>query len=123
LKTALKREWRGELLRVWADLDGPALNGALGQSEKWLGMRSDDAALLFAAGRLAVRAGEWDKAQRYLERAAERSDDPAVERELAELYERLGDPDRARRSYRRALGLGATPRALVAQDESTATAP
>ncbi len=115
LKGWLRRGLDDQLLRVWAGLSGGVASTALTQTEKWLQAQSENPELLYAAGRLAVTNGAWERARYYLEAASERMNDPQLETDLAEVLERLGASDEARQSYRRALGRDPSRAALPAE--------
>ena len=116
LRRWLHERWSDPLVEVYGELALEPPQRALNQLAEWLRQRPEDATLLFAAGRQAMRAELWGQARSYLEAAAARSDAPDIHRHLAELYEQLGEAEKARAAYRVALGLPAEPPALPGPD-------
>ncbi len=105
LKRWLRRHWSPELVAVYGDLETDPKERALEQLTQWLNERPEDPALLFAAGRQAMRCSLWGQARDYLQAAAARDNRAEILRLLAELHEQLGETEKARQCYRRALGL------------------
>lgn len=97
-ETALDARWSDALVRRYALLslrvDDAQAAKQLQKAEGWLGARRDDAALLLAAGRLALRASLWGKARDYFERSLRVSGDVEAYAELARLLQNLKEQER-----------------------------
>src|SRR4029434_8504248 len=87
------------------------------RAEGWLKHHPNDAALLFALGRLCARQALWGKAQSYLEASISVEPTHNAHLELARLHEKLGNTESARRHYRESLELA------LAKLKKTAMAP
>lgn len=107
LRQGLHREWRSDWVDRYGRLELADSNGSLRQVESWLKQRPEDAALLLAAGRLAIANGLWGRARSYLEAAVSREPSGEACYLLGSMQERLGESDQALASYRRAAELGA----------------
>jgi HemY protein len=64
---ALNRQWEPRLVQCYAECNTPDPIRQLELAERWLVDHSQDAALLYALGRLCERQKLWGKAQTYLE--------------------------------------------------------
>lgn len=102
LAATLENHWSDTLVQLYGEAvsNQPAVQ--LEYAEEWLAHRGDSATLLLAAGRLARRAGQADRAQNYLERSLRLGAGAAAHAELAQLLEARGDRDRALDHYRAA---------------------
>lgn len=103
LKRWLKARWDAVLVDVLGEIVSDPPHRAYELAQQWLNERPEDADLLYATARQAMRCELWGQARSYLEAAAARSDRPEVDQALAELYEQLGERDQARLAYRNAL--------------------
>ncbi|WP_440996740.1 heme biosynthesis HemY N-terminal domain-containing protein [Arhodomonas sp. SL1] len=107
LRGWLRHDWDDRLVEAWGELDDDYPGDqAYTQAEKWLSHRPEDAVLLRAAARQALRAGLWGRARSCLEAAVARDADAATERLLGDLYDQLGESELARKAWRRALDRG-----------------
>jgi Uncharacterized enzyme of heme biosynthesis len=75
----------------------------LSQIEKWLLNHGNDAALLLAAARLAMRNQLWGKARGYFEQSIALTPCPAAYAELAALIAQLGDHQLSTSLYQKGL--------------------
>ncbi|MGQ0658976.1 MAG: heme biosynthesis HemY N-terminal domain-containing protein [Chromatiales bacterium] len=120
---ALKKQWSGELVRLFGELR--AADGLRQQkiAEDWLAKHADEPELLLTLGRLSLRNGLWGKARSYLETVIEKAPSPEAYRLLAEALEQLGDRDAALRSHRQGLELAtlARPSTLLPAGSGIAT--
>lgn len=107
LRQGLHREWGSEWVDRYGRLELADASAPLRQVESWLKQRPEDAALLLAAGRLAISNGLWGRARSYLEAAVSREPSGEACYLLGSMQERLGETDKALTSYRRASELGA----------------
>lgn len=98
LESALDTRWSDTLVRRYSLLslrmDDALAVRQLQKAEQWLGARSDDAVLLLAAGRLALRASLWGKARDYFEKSLRNSGDVEAYAELARLLLNLKEAER-----------------------------
>ena len=98
LETALNARWSDVLVRRYSLLslklaDALAVQ-QLQQAERWLAQRPQDAVLLLATARLALRASLWGKARDYLERCVRLNGDAEAFAELARLLQGLREEER-----------------------------
>jgi HemY protein len=71
--------------------------------EGWLAERPGNAAVLITAGRVALKARLWGKAQGFFEAAANSSQSATALAELSRLYQALGDSSKAQKAFERRL--------------------
>ena len=98
LEATLKSRWSDVLVRRYSLLslkleDARAVQ-QLQRAERWLQERGDDAVLLLATARLALRASLWGKARDYLERCVRLNGDAEAYAELARLLQNLREDER-----------------------------
>jgi HemY protein len=104
ITAALKREWRGSLVRIYGDVQADAPR-QLRRAEGWLAGHGDDPDLLLTAARLCLRNELWGKARSYLETALSIRATPEGYQEYGRLLNQLGEGDAAAEAYRAGLGL------------------
>jgi HemY protein len=105
LRAALKRDWHSPLALVYGEIRGADPAKQLKQVETWLKNYPDDAALLLAAGRLAMANELWGKARSYLESSLSimpTADGYAL---YGRLLTQVGEDDRALTAFRAGLKL------------------
>jgi len=95
LVRALEVQWDARLLPLYAECQAPDPTRQLELAERWLGDHPDDAALLYALGRVCERQKLWGKAQTYLEASLALEDDWRTRLALGELFATLGRADDA----------------------------
>lgn len=103
LRARIPKDWNPRLLQLYGSLQTSGAEKVFAQLEKWLKERPEDPALLYAAGRQALRAKLWGRGRSYLEAAVGRAGKPEMYKSLGELLEQLEEPDAARECYRKAL--------------------
>lgn len=69
LRLALGRDWNPALLALYARIQAGDAARQLSNAEEWLGPHHDDARLLQVLAQLALRAGQTERAQDYLQRS------------------------------------------------------
>lgn len=105
LTAALKREWRGPLVRLFGLVQGTDPSKQLKRAEGWLAQHSEDPDLLLAAARLCLRNELWGKARSYMETVLTMRPSPEVYQEYGALLTQLGENDAAADAYRNGLGM------------------
>lgn len=100
LAATLEHQWVDSLVRLYGEIASSRPAAQLENAEEWLAHHGESATLLLAAGRLARRAGQADRAQNYLERSLRLGAGAAAHAELAQLLDARGDRDRALDHYR-----------------------
>jgi HemY protein len=95
LRTALKQNWSPALVGMYGEIEGGDPAARLRQVESWLSRDEQNADLLLALGRLALRAEDLDKAEHYLNARLRIAPGPEVAGELGRLYLARGDSARA----------------------------
>ncbi len=91
LEDALQREWRGELVTLYAELFYSQPVSAVKTMESWLPGREDSVELLGALGLLNAAMENWDAAAQYYERLFAIRPSSATAAQLARVYHRKGD--------------------------------
>jgi HemY protein len=105
LASALKKEWRGPLVRLFGLVEGADASKQLKRAEGWLAGHPEDPDLLLTAARLCLRNELWGKARSYLETVISLRPTPEVYQEYGRLLTRLGEGDAAADAFREGLGL------------------
>lgn len=103
LADALKHHWDGELVRLYAESDEAGLKARLGQVERWLAQRPEDADLHYAMGRLCVERSLWGKASDHLRASLRLQPTVQASEALGDLYRRHGEMEAALTAYQNAL--------------------
>jgi HemY protein len=101
----LDRGWDPELVTLYAQCRTPEPTRQLETAERWLLQHSQDAALLYALGKLCEREGLWGKAQTYLEASLALDDHWRAHVALGEMLGRLGRDEAANSHLASALSL------------------
>ncbi|HTT09196.1 MAG TPA: heme biosynthesis HemY N-terminal domain-containing protein [Gammaproteobacteria bacterium] len=109
VRQALAKDWRGELVSLYGEINAGEGIEQLRRAEAWLTEHPGDGDLLLALGQLCVRNGLWGKARSYLEELIEKAPTPLAHRLLAETLEQLGERDAALRAHRHGLQLATAP--------------
>ncbi len=125
LRSALRKQWAPELVRLYGDIEGANAERQLSIAESWLQAHPKDADLLLTLGKLALRDQEWNKAKSYLESTLSVTPNAEACQLLAGLLEQQGDRERAVEYYREGmrLALGRPPAkaaVLTAPEETKA---
>lgn len=116
LHQALEDQWQETLLVLYGCIETEDPVQHLQRAEAWLQRHPADPILLRVLGKLALRAGDTEKAQEYLSRSLEQH--PTVEcyRLLGDLFLEKGELDHACECYRRGLMLAS--KAVIEEVES-----
>ncbi len=112
IASALGRNWNSELVALYGRIELNDPSHQLAVAEGWLKQRPEDAVLLCALARLALKNKLWGKARSYLEASIAIAPSPESYQQLGLLLERLGESDKAMQCFRAGLGL-ATPEPAV----------
>ena len=114
LTSALKSEWRGELVRLFGLVESGDTTKQLKRAEGWLKKHGDDPDLLLASARLCLRNELWGKARSYLETVISLRPTPEAYQEYGNLLNQMGEADAAADAYRDGLGMvAAQPRTAI----------
>lgn len=105
IAAALKREWRGPLVRLYGSAQSSDPSRQLKRAENWLKTHGEDPDLLLAAARLCLRNELWGKARSYLETTLAVRPSPEAYQEYGRLLNQLGEGTAAAEAYRAGLGL------------------
>lgn len=105
LYDALKVQWHGQLVLLYADLGVSNAAQQLNRAENWLKGREKDPYLLLALGRLSMRNRLWGKAQQYLEASLNAHPLAATYLTYGDLLSQLGETSQAAEYYRKGLML------------------
>ncbi len=101
VREQLGSQWDDRLPPVLEAIDDIPPDDLLQVLEKWLAERPGNAAVLITAGRVALKARLWGKAQGFFEAAANSSQSATALAELARLYRALGDSSKAMSAFDR----------------------
>jgi uncharacterized protein HemY len=101
IEQQLNRKWDAELIQHYGLIPQNA-QSRLKQIDYWLSQRPHDTFLLLAAGRLAMNAEMWGKAEQYLQQSIAQKPTVSAYLELAEVQQQLGKTEMAWRSYQAA---------------------
>jgi HemY protein len=102
---SLEREWDSELVELYGECRLPDATRQLEQAERWLGVHSQDAALLRVLGTLCQRQQLWGKAQTYLEASLALDNNWRTQLALGEMLGRLDADEEANKHFVAALRL------------------
>ena len=102
---SLERHWDAGLVALYAECELPDTTRQLETAERWLPAHSQDAALLFALGRLCERRELWGKAQTYFEASLALEDTWRTRLALGELLAKIGEHEAASANLAAALRL------------------
>lgn len=105
VREALGREWQAPLVERYGRLNGEHPDQQLATAERWLKSHPQDAVLLRAVARLALRNRLWGRAQQALQASLALHPDPQTAAELARLEVALGKSSAGVDHYRQALAL------------------
>ncbi|HSN70415.1 MAG TPA: heme biosynthesis HemY N-terminal domain-containing protein [Steroidobacteraceae bacterium] len=105
LRSLLEKHWEDAAVHAYGDVETDDALATLETAEGWLHEHADDATLLLACAKLAMRAELYGKARSFLE--ASLAIRPRLEayQLLASLMEQTGDRDRAIKALSDALAL------------------
>ena len=92
----IEKAWDKELIALYGDIPGRDAARQLITAEQWALKREPDAVMLLTFSKLAVRAQNWIKAQRYLNQLVRLSPSAEAWLMLADVYERLQEPDQVK---------------------------
>lgn len=92
----IERLWDRELIALYGEIPGNDAPLQLITAEQWALKREPDAVMLMTFAKLAVRAQNWLKAQRYLNQLVRSSASTEAWLMLADVYERLQEPDQVK---------------------------
>ena len=90
LARSLERDWNSDLVLLYAQCRPADNTPQLEQAERWVGLHSNDATLLYVLGVLCERMKLWGKAQTYFEASLSLDDTWRARVALGELFGRLG---------------------------------
>jgi len=103
VREQLTQQWDDRLPPVLEAIDDMSPDDLLQVLEGWLAERPGNAAVLITAGRVALKARLWGKAQGFFEAAANSSQSATALAELSRLYQALGDTSKAQKAFERRL--------------------
>src|SRR6478609_5511273 len=105
LAKSLDKNWDSSLTLLYAECRPADATRQLETAERWLVRHNQDAALLYALGRLCERQQLWGKAQTYLEASLALDNHWRAHVALGELLAQLGRHDEADAHFAAALRL------------------
>ncbi|MCH9694205.1 MAG: hypothetical protein K0U72_06820 [Gammaproteobacteria bacterium] len=105
LVVALKKNWRGPLVRLFGLVEGVDASKQLKRAEGWLAKHAEDPDLLLTAARLCLRNELWGKARSYIESVISLRPTPDAYQEYGALLNQMGEADAAAAAYRDGLNM------------------
>ncbi len=91
IEAALARNWSDVLVTRYGELEFSDSHERLIEAEAWVQLHPDNAQLLLALGRLAMRNELWGKARRYFETSIEVAPSAEAYGELSRLLKHMGE--------------------------------
>ncbi len=116
LRDSLNDRWDEALVVLYGTIELADAQAQLRHAERWLGRHATDAILLRVLGKIALRAGEREKAADYLRRSLEIQPTVEAYRLLGDLRLQQDDTESACECYRRGLMLAS--KAVIEEIES-----
>ncbi|HEX4910394.1 MAG TPA: heme biosynthesis HemY N-terminal domain-containing protein [Permianibacter sp.] len=92
----IETAWNKDLIALYGNIPGRDAALQLTTAEQWALKREPDAIMLMTFAKLAVRAQNWIKAQRYLNQLVKLAPSAEAWLMLADVYERLQEPDQVK---------------------------
>ncbi|MEE4380789.1 MAG: heme biosynthesis HemY N-terminal domain-containing protein, partial [Pseudomonadales bacterium] len=116
LRKTLERRWDPTLVERYGRIEGVDAARRLKTARGWVDDHRDDPALHLALGRLAVAAGQPERAREHLETSLGLRADPEAHLALARLAAEAGDAEEAAQRLRTALALREGARSAAVAD-------
>lgn len=121
---ALSEQWDNRLVTLFGQIQSADPARQLALAEGWLKEHPQEAPLLYALARLALRNRLWGKARIYLESSIGAGATVEAYSDLGALLEQMGDRDGAMENYRKGMQLAAgNGLALPAPESKSAETP
>ncbi len=89
----IEQAWQKDVVALYGDIPGRDAMLQLQTAERWAEKRDSDETMLLCFAKLAMRAQQWLKAQRYLNELNKKQQSAEIYLMLAETYEHLQEPD------------------------------
>jgi len=105
LNKILSKTWDQDLICIYGLLKSAKPELQLNIAENWLKAKPNDAVLLLALGRLAVKNQLWGKAKSYFEASLSFAPQPEAYQALGKLLDQLGETAAAKDCYIKGLEL------------------
>ncbi len=103
IKQGLKHHWDDRLILLFVEINHANSSKALSSVEQWLKTQDGNQELLYALGRLSLKAKLWGKATNYLEQSIAIKPSAKAYNALAQSYEHSGHPIQAQDTYQKGL--------------------
>lgn len=104
----LSRHWDDTLLTLFANIDAEDPAKQLQTGEQWLAVYPGDAVLLSMLGKLALKAGQMEKAEQYLLKSLHLDASVDAYQSLGDVLIAKGEKDKACDYFKRALELASS---------------
>ncbi|MFO1258188.1 MAG: heme biosynthesis HemY N-terminal domain-containing protein [Gammaproteobacteria bacterium] len=112
LRRAIAHYWQEQWVRLYGLIEHLYPARSLSAAEEWIKAHAESAVLFLTLGRLAMKAEQWGKAERYLEVSLSLMPEPDVYAEMGRLYERLERLEQSQDCYRKGLLMASRHEAL-----------
>lgn len=109
LHNALGVKWDDSLVDLYGAMPSSDPSDQMVHAQRWLKERPNNARLLLALGRIALKQEQWNQAREYLEASARLHKDPEVSGELGRLCLSQGDEKRGSEFLAQATSLPKLP--------------
>jgi HemY protein len=104
----LARHWDDTLLLLYAGIEAADTAKHLQDAEKWLAVYASDAVLMRVLGKLALKAGQMEKAEQYLLKSLHIEESVEAYQLLGQAFFAGGDKDKACEYFQSALQLASS---------------
>ena len=121
LRTALKKNWRPQLVHLYGEFAEKDLPQRISQCEKWLKQHPDDAGLHLALGRLCAGEKLWGKAREHLQISLKLNPAAAAFEAYGNLLQRHGEIEIAMQCFQNALLVSAGKKAVEMKQPALGT--
>jgi HemY protein len=105
LVESLNTQWDSDLVTLYGDCHTDDVTAQINQAERWLKVKTDDAGLLLALGKLCLYQKLWGKAQNYLDASISLHPSRTAYNSLGKLAEKVGKQEDAFNYYHLAMEL------------------
>lgn len=122
IRKVLKKDWDPELVGLYGELENIDFGKALSHVKGWIKKRPDNAALLLAAGRLAMRSDQATEAALFLQQSINIEPSPAAYQALGAALDETGNDEEAAKAFRSGLALATGKREDLLPTVTTASA-
>ena len=108
LVNALTEKWGGTLLVLYGNVQSQDFPAQLATAEKWLVQHPGDVVLLRVLGKISIKCGDLERAEKYLAKSISIEPTVAAYQMLGELLDEKGEKNKATECFKRGLELASS---------------